>query len=33
MAYKDATHIIRSIGETAEIVEKIWPVYNFKATS
>ena len=31
MAYKDMSEIISQIGPTAEIVDKIKPVYNFKA--
>lgn len=31
MAYKDMDEIIRNIGPTAEIVERIKPIYNFKA--
>lgn len=31
MAYKDMDEIVRNIGPTAEIVERIKPVYNFKA--
>lgn len=31
MAYKDMDEIIRNIGPTAEIMERIQPVYNFKA--
>ena len=32
MAYKDKQTIIDNIGETAEILEHIKPIYNFKAT-
>ena len=32
MAYKSMDDIVRHIGPTAEIVEKIKPVYNFKAS-
>lgn len=31
MAYKDASAIIDTIGDTAEIVAHLKPVYNFKA--
>lgn len=31
MAYKDMAEIISQIGPTAEILENIKPVYNFKA--
>lgn len=31
MAYKDMDHIINNIGDTAEIVKIIKPIYNFKA--
>ncbi len=31
MAYKGMEDIVRNIGETAEIVKIIRPVYNFKA--
>ena len=31
MAYKDASEIISNIGETAEIVKTIKPIYNFKS--
>jgi RNA-splicing ligase RtcB len=31
MAYKNMDEIVRNIGPTAEIVERIKPVYNFKA--
>lgn len=31
MAYKPMTEIIGNIGDTAEIVSVIKPVYNFKA--
>jgi RNA-splicing ligase RtcB len=32
MAYKSVDEIIRNIAPTAEIVSKITPVYNFKAS-
>lgn len=32
MAYKDMNEIIEQIGPTAEIVERITPIYNFKAS-
>ena len=31
MAYKDGESVLDNIHETAEIVERIRPVYNFKA--
>lgn len=31
MAYKDMAEIVSQIGPTAEILENIKPVYNFKA--
>ena len=31
MAYKDMSEIVSQIGPTAEIVDKIKPIYNFKA--
>lgn len=31
MAYKDGESVLGNIHETAEIVERIRPVYNFKA--
>jgi hypothetical protein len=31
MAYKDANDIIGQISPTAEIIDRIEPVYNFKA--
>ena len=31
MAYKTMDEIVRQIGPTAEIVDRIQPVYNFKA--
>lgn len=33
MAYKPMEEIVRSIGETVEIVDTIKPIYNFKASS
>jgi RNA-splicing ligase RtcB len=32
MAYKPIDEIIHNIGETVEIINRIYPVYNFKAT-
>ena len=32
MAYKGMDEIIAQIGPTADIIERIKPVYNFKAT-
>ena len=32
MAYKDMEDIIRHIGETAKVLNKIKPIYNFKAS-
>ena len=32
MAYKNAAEIIGGIGDTAEVVEVIKPIYNFKAS-
>ena len=31
MAYKDGDSVLDNIHETAEIVERIRPVYNFKS--
>ena len=31
MAYKDSEEIINAIGDTAEIKERLRPLYNFKA--
>lgn len=31
MAYKDMNVIIDAIGETVDIVDRIIPIYNFKA--
>lgn len=32
MAYKPMEDIINNIGDTVEIVERIKPIYNFKAS-
>ena len=32
MAYKGIDDIVNNIGETAEIVSRIYPIYNFKAS-
>ncbi|WP_458400445.1 hypothetical protein [Mailhella sp.] len=31
MAYKDAEGIVAALGPTAEIVDRLRPLYNFKA--